>query len=208
MFHSGPLQLNAVYWSIQGEGVHTGRSALFVKMPFCNLKCAWCDTDFSTWTDWTEQLLAQVAMQQVSRFAVLSGGEPTRHKHIWRVVSLLKGLGFTIAVESNGTCESEVIYALFDWVTISPKKDSERLGLPQYYASKAALKMAHEFKYVMEKNFDVRVLNRHEIADGRRYFVVPEAEDFLNTKTLVLAWVAENPAWRISLQTHHLMGAR
>ena len=193
------LHLNDLFWTFQGEGFHSGRRALFVRMPFCNLSCEWCDTKFNTFHKWEEKALIDFATEEPGDFAVITGGEPMLHKHTSRVLDILHGLHFEVAAESNGTAAP---VKGFDFITVSPKRQSSQKRLPPYFIHDDIFGAASEFKYVVDSKFDFSVLERHDTLDGRRYSLSPEFNDFDLNASKIMEYVKENPEWRISLQTH------
>lgn len=192
------MNINNVFWTIQGEGQNAGTRALFVRMPYCNLACSWCDTTFNTFTKWTKEELEAFAKQETARFAVITGGEPTMNKHTPLVIETLKALGFTIAIESNGNFP---VPERIDFVTVSPKRDAD------YYIHPDALIKANEFKYVVDKGFDFKILERHKPygASRARLTLSPEFGNFNESVLEIINFIKENPEWRISLQTHKWM---
>lgn len=199
------LLINDVFWTVQGEGANSGRRALFVRMPFCNLACTWCDTEFNSYKKWSERELVAYANQEACRFAVLTGGEPMLNKHSPRVITVLKNHGFEIATETNGTVP---ILKDLDFVTVSPKRFSTDRNLPPYYVCAHARQTAHEFKFVVDDQFDFDVLKDYNPHDGRRYSLSPEFGGLQKNIERILQYVKNNPAWRISLQTHKWMGVK
>lgn len=197
------LHINDLFFTVQGEGKHAGRRALFVRMPYCNLSCSWCDTSFNSYQKVSEADFIQYATKERCKFAVVTGGEPLLHKHTKRVVTILKGLGYEVSCESNGTVETET-YSMFDWVTISPKRQAQEKNLPAYFISNAALKYAHEFKYVVDKEFDFDILLRHYDTNSR-LSLSPEYSEFKQNLDKIILYQKENPGWLISLQTHKWM---
>jgi 7-carboxy-7-deazaguanine synthase len=193
---SSSLNINDLFWTIQGEGANSGRRALFVRMPFCNLACAWCDTTFDTFTRWSVDDFKAFASKEKARFAVITGGEPTMNKHTPLVIKSLKELGFELAIESNGTFK---VPEGIDFVTLSPKRDAK------YEINPDAFKQASEFKYVVDEGFDFKLLDRHDVNDGRRYSLSPEFGNMEKSLNLMIEYIKEHPGWRISLQTHKWM---
>ena len=187
------MNINDVFWTLQGEGANAGRRALFVRMPFCNLACSWCDTTFNTFKKWTPEEFTNFALQETAKFAVITGGEPTMNKHTPDVIQILRYLSFEIAIESNGTFP---IPDGIDFVTISPKRDAD------FEINKDAYQKASEFKYVIDKDFDYTILDRHDTNDGRRYSLSPEFNNFEHSVQSILNYIKEHPSWRMSLQTH------
>lgn len=187
------LKINDVFWTHQGEGANSGRRALFIRMPYCNLACSWCDTTFDTYKNWSEVELIKFATEEQARFAVITGGEPSFNKDTPKVIRVLKGLGFEIAIESNGTFP---IPKGIDFITVSPKRDAKYEVHPKTFLE------AHEFKYVVDEGFDFKLLDRHNTSDGRRYSLSPEFGQMQKSVKEIMSYIKEHPQWRISLQTH------
>ncbi len=196
------LRIVEMFWTFQGEGSHAGRRALFVRMPFCNLSCSWCDTSFNHYTKISEEEFLFFAQQEPTRFAVLTGGEPMLNKQSPRVVELLRGLGFEIATETNGT--AAIIDGL-SFVTVSPKRDA------QYKIHADAALKANEIKVVVDEGFDFQVLKDIQEQDWTRNVrlsLSPEFGNFKNSIPMIEQFIKENPRWRVSLQTHKWIGVR
>ncbi len=188
--------INDLFWTHQGEGQHAGRRALFIRLPYCNLKCSWCDTSFNSYKKFQINEFVDYCKLEKARFAVVTGGEPTMNKQTPDIARVLKSLGFEIAIESNGTFP---IPAGIDFVTISPKRDAK------YEINKQAFGKANEFKYVVDQGFDFSILQRHDTSDGRRYSLSPEFNNWKESVAAILKYTQEDPSWRISLQTHKIL---
>lgn len=197
---SKTIQLNDLFWTLQGEGFHSGKRMLFVRFPFCNYNCSWCDTQFNSFKNWSIEEFTRFARSEKSRWAVLTGGEPLVHKHLKMVISLLKDLGFKIACETNG---SAPIPDEIDFPTVSPKSFTKG-KFPPFYIHPDALEKAKEFKYVVDKNFDFNILEKHKpFQSHTAYSLSPEYQSMKTVlPTKILPYIAENPEWRLSLQTH------
>lgn len=198
---SEKLHINDIFWTFQGEGAHAGKRALFVRMPFCNLACSWCDTTFNTFEKVSEADLIKFATQESARFAVITGGEPTMNKHVPRVIDILKKLGFYIAMESNGTFPPP---DRVDWLTVSPKRFTEDKGMPAFHVHPEAFKKAAEFKYVVETGFPFELLDRHEplAKSGQVHFLSPEFGRMKEALAEIETFIKTRPRWRVSMQTH------
>lgn len=200
---SKPLQINDLFWTIQGEGRWSGHRALFVRMPYCNYDCPWCDTEYNSYESYTEEEFEAFALQEPARFAVITGGEPTLHKDTPRVISLLKKHGFYIACETNG---SAPIPQGIDFPTISPKRFTKSKFTP-FYIHDDVFSRAREWKYVVDKDFDFSVLDRHNsnenfYLESTTYSLSPEHSEFQKNTQRILDYVAQHPQWKLSLQTH------
>lgn len=197
------LHINDMFWTFQGEGQNAGRRSLFVRMPFCNLACTWCDTTFNSFERHTPEAFEEFATQEKARFAVITGGEPMMNKHTPWVVQKLLALGFEIAIETNGTFP---LIANLNFITVSPKKFTQDKAFPPYYVEAEYFEKAHEFKYVVDKDFDFSILDRHaEAPYWQRLSLSPEFGELHENLAKIFEYIKENPRWKISLQTHKFM---
>ncbi len=205
-----------VFYTLQGEGHHAGRPAVFCRFAGCNLwsgreedrasaVCRFCDTDF-VGTDGSgggkfasaAELAVQVAAQwpaeagREQRFVVLTGGEPLLQVDA-ALLDALHELGFEVAVESNGT---QVAPAGIDWLCISPKA-----GAPLLQRSGQELKVV-----VPQEGIDLAELESLAFA-YRRVQPMDGPELAANTEWAV-RWCLAHPRWQLSLQTHKVIGIR
>ena len=110
-------RINDIFYSLQGEGYNTGRAAVFIRFAGCNLRCSFCDTEFDTYREMTDEEIITAIKDYPARFVVLTGGEPTLQVDE-AFVDLLHQHGFEVAMESNGTRPAP---KNLDWLTVSPK---------------------------------------------------------------------------------------
>jgi len=202
-----------IYYTLQGEGANTGRPAVFLRFAGCNLwtgreeeradaVCTFCDTDF-VGTDgpgggkFAEPggLARAVAGAwtgngDAARFVVCTGGEPLLQLDA-PLVAALHAAGFEIAVETNGTQPPP---PGLDWVTVSPKA-----GAPLMLETGDELKLVYPQAGAEPERFE-RLAFRH-------FFLQPmDGADRLRNTELALAYCLAHPRWRLSLQTHKLLG--
>ncbi len=203
-----------MFLTLQGEGVNAGRRAVFVRFAGCNLwsgreqdrataVCKFCDTDF-VGTDGLgggkfadAQALADAVAGfwgagEQDRFVVLTGGEPMLQIDN-AIVDALHAAGFRIAIESNGTLP---VHPGIDWVCISPKAGSivvQRSG--------------DELKLVWpQPGTDIADVERWDFANLLlQPLDDPQADA---NRDACVALVMERPQWRLSLQTHKMLGLR
>lgn len=191
-------KVNEIFYSLQGEGRWTGRAAIFIRFSVCNLSCSFCDTDFAAFKEMTvDDILGEIARWSQCKFIVLTGGEPTLQADN-ALVGALHERGYYLSMETNGTHR---VPEGIDWVTCSPKTA---------YISKAkvTLKHASELKVVYDGG--------HEVSDfgieATYYYVQPcDVGDEKRNKEILghaIEFVKNNPSWRLSLQTHKLLGIR
>jgi 7-carboxy-7-deazaguanine synthase len=203
-----------LFLTLQGEGVHAGRRAVFVRFAGCNLWsgreqdrataiCKFCDTEF-VGTDGAgggkfADALPLVAAVEAAwgpeterRFVVLTGGEPMLQVDD-AIVDALHGAGFTIAIESNGTIAA---HPRLDWVCISPKAGSA-----------VVQRSGDELKLVWpQAGSDVEAMETWDFAN---HLVQPmDSVDADANLAAAVAFALERPKWRLSLQTHKLLGLR
>jgi 7-carboxy-7-deazaguanine synthase (Cx14CxxC type) len=202
-----------IYYTLQGEGANTGRAAVFCRFAGCNLwtgreqdrdqaTCQFCDTDF-VGTDGpgggrfssARELAAAVAhawppAESGRRFVVCTGGEPLLQLNS-ELVQALHGEGFEIAVETNGTLPPP---DGIDWLCVSPKAGAELV-----------VTRGDEIKLVFPQ--DGAEPDRFEQLGFRHYFLQPmDGPDREANTSAALRYCLAHPRWRLSLQTHKLLG--
>ncbi len=204
-----------IFYTLQGEGAHTGRPAVFCRFAGCNLwsgreadraaaVCGFCDTDF-VGTDSpgggkfaTAEALAQAVAaawpQGTGRagrpFVVCTGGEPLLQLDA-ALVEALHRRGFEIALETNGTLEPP---PGIDWICVSPKAGAE-----------LRLRRGDELKLVYPQ--PGAEPERFAALDFRYFFLQPMDGPAREANTeAALRYCLAHPRWRLSLQTHKLLG--
>jgi 7-carboxy-7-deazaguanine synthase (Cx14CxxC type) len=211
-----PYAVKEIFYTLQGEGAQTGRPAVFCRFAGCNLwtgreadraeaVCRFCDTDFvgtdgpgggkfatavalaaavaAAWPDSTEP---------ARRFVVCTGGEPLLQMD-QELVAALHAEGFEVAVETNGTQEPP---PGIDWLTVSPKAGA---GL--------AIRRGDELKLVYPQEEGAAQPERFEGLEFRHFFLQPMDGSAREANTaLALRYCLSHPRWRLSLQTHKLLG--
>jgi organic radical activating enzyme len=194
------MKINEIFYSVQGEGRNTGRAAVFVSFSKCNLRCAFCDTEFSRFTEMTEEEIASEvkAIGGSSSLVVLTGGEPTLQL-TESLCSKLHAIGKEISIETNGT--NEVPQGV-DYVTCSPKFE---------YNDKAALRVKHidELKVVYDGNNDMSLYDG--ITARYRYLQPCDTGDEERNREIISAtveYVKAHPEWTVSIQTQKVLNIR
>lgn len=194
-----PLQINDLFWTLQGEGNWSGRRALFVRLPYCNYDCPWCDTEYNSYKEWSEEDFKSFALKEPAKFAVITGGEPLAHKDLPRILKILKDLGFYITCETNGSFEAP---KEIDFVTVSPKQYTKNKYTP-YFIHPELKNRVSEYKYVVDNDFDFSVLERHKPSSEKAiYSLSPEFNDMSENVKKIMDYIKENPQWKLNLQTH------
>ena len=194
-------KINELFYSLQGEGFHTGTPAVFVRFSGCNLRCAFCDTQHQVGTMMSSQeIVNEVNKYPIAPLIVLTGGEPSLFIDEAFVAELKQKTGKRIAIETNGT---RPLPTNLDWVTLSPKSAFEGGDLEPY-----VLKTCDELKVV----YLGQDLVQYAGIEAKHRFLQPcfcedETQRKANMKASVEA-VMQNPGWRLSLQIHRMLNIR
>jgi len=202
------------FLTLQGEGLQSGRAAVFCRFAGCNLwsgreedradaTCRFCDTDF-VGVDGenggkfpsAETLAAALARiwgpTRAQRFVVLTGGEPLLQLDA-ALIAALRAEGFEIAVESNGTLE---VPAGVDWICVSPKA-----GAPLRQRRGAELKLVFPQPGAEPELF--------EGLDFMHFLLQPmDGPEILRNTRAAIEYCLAHPRWRLSLQTHKIIGVK
>ena len=208
--------------TLQGEGTHAGRAAVFCRFAGCNLwsgreedrataVCKFCDTDFvgsdgdgggkfetaQDLADAIESSWKSTSAGPQQRYVVFTGGEPLLQLDD-ELIAKLHQKGFEVAIETNGTIK---VPKGVDWVCVSPKADSDLIVLQ---ANELKLVIPQEGHDSLEK-----LLARFEKMDYRNRFLQPMDGANLKMNTeLAISLCQKRPLWRLSLQSHKLVGIR
>lgn len=186
------------FYTIQGEGAHSGRAAYFIRFAGCDVQCWWCDVKDS----WDESKHPRVktgdivdrAVKSGSEIAVITGGEPLLH-NLAPVTTRLRQEGLQVHIETSG---SSPLSGHLDWITLSPKRFKEPLDEVFPYVD--------ELKVVVLRNKDLEWAekNAEKCPEGTQLLLQPEWETPTSIG-LIVDYVKKNPQWGISLQTHKFM---
>ena len=176
-------KINEIFYSLQGEGFHTGTPAVFVRFSGCNLKCSFCDTRHEEGILMSDEDILQAISAFPSNVVILTGGEPS----LWidqTFIDLLHMAGKYICIETNGR---NPLPEGIDWVTCSPKQ-GVKLGITRM----------DEVKVVYEGQ-DISI---YELLPAEHFFLQPCS---CNNTAATVDCVMRHPKWRLSLQTHKLI---
>ena len=187
-------RINEIFYSLQGEGANAGKPAVFIRFSGCNLSCNFCDTDFSSYTEYSLENLVSAVTAFPSDFVVLTGGEPALQVDK-KLIDALHAVNKCLAIETNGT---RLLPDNIDYITVSPKE-----------SGKLTLFKADEVKIVYV-NQDVE--KYHEWISAPRYFLQPCSimeDGFLtDNREDVIQYCLAHPWWQLSLQIHKILNIR
>jgi 7-carboxy-7-deazaguanine synthase len=200
-----------IFYTLQGEGANAGRAAVFCRFAGCNLwsgreqdrakaDCQFCDTDFvgvdgegggrfATAPE-LANACAAVAGEAGATFVVLTGGEPMLQVD-GELIDVLHRRGFTIAIETNGTLP---VPRAIDWICVSPKA-----GTDLQQRSGDELKLVYP-----QADLDPETVAG--LAFTHRYLQPMDGPDVKANTDQAIAFCKAHPEWRLSVQTHKLLG--
>ena len=193
------LPLVEDFYTVQGEGFHTGKPAYFIRLGGCDVGCRWCDAKYT----WNPRQFPPVEVDEIVERAVsfpaqaivITGGEPTLYPLDY-LTGELKRRGLEIFLETSGT---QPLSGTFDWVCLSPKK--QQGPLPEN------LLRADELKVIVEESGDFGWAERNA-AQVRRsclLFLQPEWSRYERMIPEIVEYAKAHPRWNISVQTHKFM---
>jgi organic radical activating enzyme len=190
------LNVNEIFYSLQGEGGRQGAASVFIRLTKCNLKCDFCDTDFAEGTDMSPEQILSVIQQFPCRWIIWTGGEPALQLTD-DVLLFFKKRGFLQAIESNG---HKKLSAWLDYTVVSPK------GNPGY--AKKINPQVSEIRLPIRKGDSIPAVQT--LPEATSYFLSPIfTEDKTATKENInycVEQIKRRPEWRLSLQIHKLIG--
>ena len=215
-------KVNEIFYTLQGEGAHMGIPAVFVRFSGCNLRCPWCDTEFTESKPMsTEDIIAEIQAlydtpNDRRKMVVLTGGEPSLQVDK-PLIDALHAAGFYICIETNGT---RALPEGIDWITCSPKVESLQSSAISHQAP-LALKRVNEVKVVFTGTYDPEVWRgqleaEHWMLQPLRYTGewlmmsgIDEWEDDRNDNLPeTVRYILSHPFWRLSVQIHKIAGLR
>jgi len=192
------LPLMEEFYTIQGEGFHTGKAAYFIRIGGCDVGCHWCDVKESWNADLHPPTITDTIVNNAKSNAntvVVTGGEPS----MWNldyITNALQNANLKTHVETSGAYK---LTAKWDWICLSPKKT--KLPLADIYPNAQELKMIvfnkNDFKFAEEQ--------AKKVSKNCELFLQPEWSNKEKMTPLIVDYVMKNPQWKISLQTHKFL---
>ncbi len=209
------------FHSLQGEGIHFGKSAFFIRLAGCNVKCPWCDTKES-WSmishpkETISQLAHEAAIAQTNgaEFLVITGGEPLHHnlntlcEAIKTATTTKNNQAMPIHLETSGVNE---ISGTINWITLSPKR--------HLHPRKSLLQICDELKVIIFQEEDLifaeemaekSMLEKKKTGPKEKsrkpHLFLQPGWNSQEGKKLAIEYIKSHPKWRLSLQGHKLIG--
>jgi 7-carboxy-7-deazaguanine synthase len=193
------LPLVEEFFSLQGEGYHTGKVAYFIRLGGCDVGCSWCDSRFS----WNPKVHPMIKTDDIidhvlksgTDSVVVTGGEPL----IWNLdylCSELKKNNINTFLETSGAYP---LSGQWNWICMSPKRNMPPV--------REICNVADELKVIIQdkSDFDWAEKYRTMVSEKCKLFLQPEWSRFQTIIPEIVAYIKENKDWRISLQAHKYM---
>ncbi len=189
------LPLMEEFYTIQGEGFHTGTAAYFIRIGGCDVGCHWCDVKESWNAALHPPTATEIIVNNANKYAktvVVTGGEPL----MWDMTYLTKKLKesqLNVHIETSGAYP---VTGTWDWFCLSPKKN--KLPVDDAYA------IANELKVIIYNKHDFIFAEEQasKVNPNAILFLQPEWSKKEEMTPLIVDYVMNNPKWRVSLQTH------
>lgn len=194
-------RVNEIFYSLQGEGYHSGVPAVFVRFSGCNLRCPFCDTDHSSGSGMTDDEIVAEINRYPAHWIILTGGEPSLQIDEDFLQTLHNATGKRIAIETNGT---NALPNGIDWITVSPKTGiGGNVELPLRVA------LADEIKVVdtgqpLEPYFTLDCRRDSTLMYLQPCFV-GDPDTLRANIARTVNRVLTDPRWRLSAQTHRFL---
>ena len=194
------LPLMEEFYTIQGEGFHSGKPAYFIRIGGCDVGCHWCDVKES----WDASLhpltetaaIVANAIKFPARSVVITGGEPLMYNLDMLTMELKKNK-IELFLETSGAYP---VTGTWDWICLSPKKTMP--PLPEIFH------LANELKVIIHNRDDIRWAEENAaiVNADCRLFLQPEWSKRVELMPMITEYVMNYPKWNVSLQIHKYMG--
>ncbi len=200
LFEEGKkLPLLEEFYTIQGEGWHTGKAAYFIRLGGCDIACWWCDSKIS-WQANVNQLvdvdeIIEKAKNCPAKAVVVTGGEPTLY-NLEYLTKQLKYNDIQTFIETSGAYN---LTGNWDWICLSPKIQTPPV--------KNIYLKANELKVIIfdDKSFAWAEENAKKVSENCKLLLQPEWSKYSVLIQQIVDYVKDNPKWSISLQAHKFM---
>lgn len=199
--HKGTyLPLVEQFYTIQGEGFHTGKAAYFIRIGGCDVGCSWCDTKFAwdpeSWEMTHINSIIDGVKDSGADSVVVTGGEPLMY-NLEPFCRELKKLNIKTYLETSG---SHNLTGIWDWICLSPKKN-----IPP---TRDICSLAGELKVIIENEDDFLWAEKYKlrVKHGCKLYLQPEWSRHIRIMPAIIEYVKKHTEWSISIQSQKYMG--
>ena len=193
------LPLVEQFYTLQGEGFHTGKAAYFIRIGGCDIGCRWCDSKIS----WSPGIHSLVSVDEIlekvlatpARSVVVTGGEPSLY-NLNPLCDKLKAHNIETFIETSGAYE---LTGTWDWICLSPKRN--------VHPDESIYKRADELKIIVYEDEDIEwgITCAKRVPDSCKLYLQPEWSRFAINIDKIVDYAKDNPQWMVSLQSHKFM---
>lgn len=199
---SATLPVMEQFYTLQGEGLHQGKAAYFIRLGGCDVGCVWCDVKES----WDASVHPQVSVpgiiekmkaeipadSKTKPIVVITGGEPLMH-NLDIITAALQDAGFETNIETSG---SHSLSGYWNWICLSPKKFKAPLN--------DILPLANELKIIVfnKSDFDWAEKYAASVSPSCKLYLQPEWDKATEIMPLIIEYIKKNPSWELSIQLH------
>jgi 7-carboxy-7-deazaguanine synthase len=187
------------FYTIQGEGHHTGKAAYFIRIGGCDVGCHWCDVkeswDASLHPLTSIETIVDAAVASAAETVVITGGEPLIY-NLDALTALLRRKNIRTHIETSGAYK---ISGTWDWICLSPKKTMPPVD--------DIYQKAHELKVIIFNNHDLQwaEVQSQKVNSSCQLFLQPEWSRRSQMLPQIISYVKDHKKWRIGLQAHKYM---
>lgn len=189
------LRVNEIFYSLQGEGFRAGHPSIFIRLSGCDMACGFCDTEFESGKDMTLAEIEEYISRWPCKWIVWTGGEPMLQM-TQPIAKWFSDRGFKQAIESNG---NHPIPMEINWRVVSPK-------VAEHVVAKNFPHGVSELRYVRHAG---QMAVPKPGTTATHYYLSPMFDGARPNKENVAHCIRlclENPTWKLSLQTHKIVG--
>lgn len=193
------LPLVEQFYTLQGEGFHTGKAAYFIRIGGCDIGCRWCDSKIS----WSPGIHKLVSVEEIlenvlntpARAVVVTGGEPSLY-NLNPLCNLLKEHNIQTFIETSGAYP---LTGIWDWICLSPKRN--------VHPDESMYKRADELKVIVYEDEDISWGEQcaKRVSADCLLFLQPEWSRFKVNIDKIVDYAKNYPRWMVSLQAHKFM---
>ena len=192
------------FHSLQGEGLHTGRSAFFIRLAGCDVGCSWCDTKHSWPADSHPKRLvkdlaieATAATETGAAFVVITGGEPLHHNLDALTAAMRSRSSQPVHLETSGV---DQLSGDPDWITLSPKRHKP--------PRQDVVQACQELKVVIHEPADLLFAEVVAAQAPQAHWLLQPGWESGTGQELAIKFAKTNPNWRLSVQSHKWLNVR
>ncbi len=187
------------FYTLQGEGFHTGKAAYFLRLGGCDIGCYWCDSKISWQADLHKLISVKEVVERAISFPaksiVVTGGEPLTYD-LDELCKKLKENGITTFIETSGSYK---LTGIWDWICLSPKKNAP--------PKEPILQKANELKVIIYEDSDYEWAEKYAKLVNKNclLYLQPEWSRHKKITPEIVEYIKKDPKWKISIQAHKFM---